>query len=225
MPIRLNLLAEAQALEEQRRRDPVKRALWIAALLVVLMLAWAGSLQFKAFFARQALNSTAASMAAITNDYRKVIEGQKRIADDNRRLAALHTLATNRFLYGNLLDALQHSVLDDVQLTALKVEQAYAIVAATKPKTNANNTVSPAKPPTSTERIVITLDGVDSSASPGDQVTAYKALLNTNAYFHSLLGRTNQFTLKSLSTPQVDPLSGRAVVLFSLEAALPPKTR
>jgi len=225
MPIRLNLLAEAQALEDQRRRDPVKRALWIAVLLVTLMLAWAGSLQFKAFFAQQALKATAASMATIANDYRKVVDGEKRIAEDNYRLRSLYALTTNRFLYGNLLDAIQHSVLDDVQLTALKVDQSYAIVAGTKAKTNSNLSVTPAKPPTSTERIVITLDGVDSSASPGDQVTAYKGLLNTNAYFQSLLGRTNQFTLKSLSAPQVDPLTGRAVVLFSLEAALPPKTR
>ena len=35
MPIRLNLLAEAQAAEEARRRDPVKRAVWMAALIIV----------------------------------------------------------------------------------------------------------------------------------------------------------------------------------------------
>ncbi len=34
MPIRLNLLAEAQAAEEMRRRDPVKRALWLAGLII-----------------------------------------------------------------------------------------------------------------------------------------------------------------------------------------------
>ena len=37
MPIRLNLLAEAQAAEEARRRDPVKRAIWLAALIIALM--------------------------------------------------------------------------------------------------------------------------------------------------------------------------------------------
>jgi len=40
MPIRLNLLAEAQAAEEARRRDPVKRAIWIGALLVSVVLVW-----------------------------------------------------------------------------------------------------------------------------------------------------------------------------------------
>ena len=31
MPIRINLLAEQQAAEEARRRDPVKRALWVGS--------------------------------------------------------------------------------------------------------------------------------------------------------------------------------------------------
>jgi len=39
MPIRINLLAESQALEEMRRRDPVKRAIWVGVLVVSLLLA------------------------------------------------------------------------------------------------------------------------------------------------------------------------------------------
>ena len=37
---RINLLAEAQAAEELRRRDPVKRATWLGAFLVAAILAW-----------------------------------------------------------------------------------------------------------------------------------------------------------------------------------------
>jgi len=51
MPIRLNLLAEAQAIEEMRRHNPVKRAIWVGALLVCLMLVWSSSLQLKAMMA------------------------------------------------------------------------------------------------------------------------------------------------------------------------------
>ena len=40
MPIRINLLAEAQAAEEMRRRDPVKRALWGASIVVVGVIAF-----------------------------------------------------------------------------------------------------------------------------------------------------------------------------------------
>jgi len=224
MPIRLNLLAEAQAAEEQRRRDPVKRAIWIAALLIALMLGWAGSLQFKAFFASQELSRIANQMSACTNEYRKVVEGKAKIADINRRLIALHSLATNRFLNGDLMNALQQTVMDDIQLSLIKVEQNYAFVEATKPKTN-GSAVIPSKPATSTERVVITLEGADASVPPGDQVTKFKELLGKNSYFQSVLGQTNQVSLKSLSAPQVLPETGRQVVLFSLESRLPPKTR
>jgi hypothetical protein len=224
MPIRLNLLAEAQAAEDQRRRDPVKRALWIAALLVALVLVWASSLQLKAIIANQELGRVAAQMNARTNEFKKVIDAQKKIADINNRLVALHSLATNRFLTGNLLDALQHTVVDDVQLAQLKVEQAYTLVEGTKPKTNGTSVV-PGRPAAITERIVLSWEGSDASASPGDEVTRFKELIASHPYFQSGLGKSNQVTLKSLSPPQISPDSGRAIVLFSLESRLPPKTR
>jgi hypothetical protein len=224
MPIRLNLLAEAQAAEEQRRRDPVKRAVWIAALLIALMLGWASSLQLKALLAKQQLGKITDQMSACTNEYRKVVEGKARIADINRKLIALHSLSTNRFLYGNLMNALQQAVMDDIQLSSVKVDQNYVFVEATKSKTN-DNAVIPGKPATSTERILITLEGSDSSASPGDQVTKFKEFLGKHSYFQSALGQTNQISLKSLSAPTISPDTGRAMVLFSLEARFPAKTR
>ena len=224
MPIRLNLLAEAQAAEEQRRRDPVKRAIWIAALLIALMLGWASSLQLKALIKTRELGKITAQMDACTNDYKKVIEGQRSIADINRRLISLHSLATNRFLNGNLLNALQQAVMDDINLSQIRVEQSYVFVEATKAKTNSGANV-PGKPATSTERIVLTLEGIDTSASPGDQVTRFKELLGGHPYFQAVLGRTNQVSLKSLSAPQISTETGRAMVLFSLEARVPQKTR
>ncbi len=224
MPIRLNLLAEAQAAEDMRRRDPVKRALWIAALLIALVLGWGSSLQLKAIIANQALGKVGAQMNAKTNEFKKVMDAQKRITDINNRLVSLHSLATNRFLNGNLLNALQQAVVEDVQLSQLKVEQSYSFVEGTKPKTNGTSII-PGRPATATERIVLSFEGSDASASPGDEVSKFKELLAAHPYFQALLGRTNQVTLKSLSAPQISPESGRAIVLFTLESRLPPKTR
>ena len=56
MPIRLNLLAEAQAAEELRRRDPVKRAIWIGALILAAMLVWSSSRQLQVMLASSELN-------------------------------------------------------------------------------------------------------------------------------------------------------------------------
>ena len=73
MPIRLNLLAEAQAVEEQRRKDPVKRAIWAAVLLIAAVLAWASSLQLKAIVSNSALSAIVADMNACTNEYKLVV--------------------------------------------------------------------------------------------------------------------------------------------------------
>jgi hypothetical protein len=55
MPIKINLLAEAQIAEDLRRSDPVKRAIFIGALLVALALVWSSSLQLEAMIAKSEL--------------------------------------------------------------------------------------------------------------------------------------------------------------------------
>jgi hypothetical protein len=181
-------------------------------------------LQLKAVIASQELGRVAALMNDRTNEFKKVSEAQKRIADINYRLGSLHGLATNRFLNGDLLEALQHAVLEDIRLSQVKVEQSYALTEGTKARTN-GTVVTPARPATATERIVLTFEGSDASASPGDEVAKFKDLLASQPYFQVNLGRTNQVNLKSLSAPQISPESGRAIVLFSLESKFPPKTR
>jgi hypothetical protein len=224
MPIRLNLLAEDQALEEARRRDTVKRAMWAAALLVALMLAWGSSLQLRVKLANGDLGRIEAQVNAHSNEYRLVLDNQKKIVDTRQKLAQLHRLATNRFLNGTLLDALQHTTVEEVQLLRLKIDQTYAYADATKPRTN-NQQIIPGKPPTATERMVMTLDASDSSLNPGDQVNRFKEAIATNAFFLTALTRTNGPTLKSLSPPQVAPATGKPCVLFSLECRFPEKIR
>src|SRR5215467_11911859 len=107
MPIRLNLLAEAQAAEDMRRRDPVKRAGWIAALLICLMLAWSSSLQMKAMILSNQVSHAESAMGSFTNEYRQVLTTQHKIDDVNFKLAKLQALSTNRFLQANALNALQ----------------------------------------------------------------------------------------------------------------------
>src|SRR5437879_2406861 len=166
MPIRLNLLAEAQAAEEMRRRDPVKRALWAAALLTSLMLAWSSWLQLKAMSASQELGRAQAQMGAFTNEYKQVLDNQRKADEIKQKLSALRQLSANRFLQATLLNALQQPSVEDVQLVHLKTEQTYAYAEATKSRTN-DNRVLPAKPAAATERIVVTLDASDSSPNPG----------------------------------------------------------
>jgi len=224
MPIRLNLLAEAQAIEDVRRRDPVKRVTFIGGLLVILMLVWASSLQLRAIIANKYLNRVQAAMNAKATDYKHVMENRKRIEEATVKLSALQALSTNRFHNGTLLNTLQKTTVDEVQLLHLKVEQNYLLAEEVKARTNGSK-VLPASPATVTEKIALMLEGSDTSASPGDQVPKYKDALATNPYFRAPEGAVSQVNLKNLAAPQISPETGRALVLFTLEWRAPEKIR
>src|SRR5439155_14481192 len=145
MPIRLNLLAEAQAAEDMRRRDPVKRAVWIAALLVCLMLVWSSSLQLKAIMLSSEVSRADGAMKSFTNDFQQVLQNQKKVEDVRHKLGALQALATNRFLQTNALNALQQTIVDDVQVIHLRTEQNYVFTDEIKPRTNDTHVI-PGKP-------------------------------------------------------------------------------
>jgi hypothetical protein len=225
MPIRLNLLAEAHAAEEERRRDPVKRAVWLAALVIALILAWSSYLQLRTALASSDVSRMEAQLGARTNEFQQVLDHQKKTAEMNEKLRVLRLLTANRFLNGTLLNALQQTTAQDVQLVRLKVDQLYTRVEATKAHTNEDNVVTKARPASATERIAVNFDGIDSSASPGDQVSRFKIVLATNAYFKEMLTQTNSINLKSLSPVQVAPVTGKPCVMFSLECRYPEKTR
>jgi hypothetical protein len=220
MPIRLNLLAEAQATEDLRRRDPAKRVLWAAGLLVASMLVWSSSLFLKGVLAKKDLGAVEIQMNTRTNQYQHVLDSQKKAAEIKMKLGALHQLATNRFLNGTLLNALQQTAAEDVQLVHLKVEQIY--VEEAKPRTEAGK--APAKPASVTEKIIVTLDGKDLSPS-GEEYNKFKDALANNPYFRGALGKTNAVILKSFLPAAASPDPGKNFVQFTFECRYAEKTR
>jgi Tfp pilus assembly protein PilN len=153
MPIRINLLAEAQAAEDLRRRDPVKRVLWIGACLVAAILAWASTLQARIVLRSTQLDTLEGKIKDLEGEYAGVVASQKALASARQNLNALERLRTNRFLTGNLLDTLQKVYVDDVRVVKLKTEFAYQKTAATSAKTNALlSRRAPRKPPRNASR-------------------------------------------------------------------------
>ncbi len=225
MPIRLNLLAEAQAAEALRRRDPVKRAVWLAGLIIALMLVWSSFLQLRVTLASSDVTGIEAQMSARTNEFRQVLDNERKAAEISDKLRLLRQLAASRFLDGNLLNALQQTTAEDVQLIRLRVDQLYTTVEGTKTHTNDNNVVIKGRPPTTIEKTVLNLDGMDSSPNAGDLVNRFKSVLTSNAYFADMLTKTNPVNLKSLSPPQVAPVTGKPCVMFTLECRYLEKTR
>src|SRR5208282_1090636 len=98
MPIRINLLAEAQAAEELRRRDPVKRMIYCGAFLVALMLVWSSSLQLKAMLAKKDVSDRQTEIQTHTNEFEQVQADQKKMADVKGKLDSLKKMTASRFL-------------------------------------------------------------------------------------------------------------------------------
>src|ERR1043165_3697132 len=134
MPIRINLLAEQQAADELRRRDPVKRATWVGGFLVGLLAIWSGYLQIRLMAATSEVNGYDAEYKKLEASFKKVTANMEAAAEADRKWVALQSLATNRFLWANPLNALQFvmTAVDDVQITALKTAQTYAMTEAVK---------------------------------------------------------------------------------------------
>lgn len=225
MPIRINLLAEARAQELLRRRDPVKRVIWVGVCLVMLLLAYSSKLQLSAMLCKSEANGYEAQLSVRTNEFREVTENQRKLTDVSQKLSSLHKLTSSRLLYGTLLDALQHSTIDDVQLMRCRTEQSYLLNEAVKPKTNSENRVILGRPGSVTERIVVNLEAKDSGMNPGDQVNKFKQAVADNSYFQSVMGKTNEVRLTSLSPPQGGGQGGKPFVLFTLECRFPERTR
>jgi hypothetical protein len=223
MPIKINLLAEAQNAEDSRRRDPVKRAIYIGSFLVVLALVWWSKLLLEEFIKKSELNQMQSRIQGRTTEWQVVLDNQEKISDTQSRLTALQKLSAARFLQGNLLDALQHLSYDGVQLANLKVAQSYFSEPGT-PSTTSNGHVTPGRPAQATEKIVITIDARDVSASPGDQVNRFKESLANLDYFKTILNKTNGVQLASLSPLQTG-LDGKAFELFTLQCTLPQQIR
>src|SRR3954471_24568066 len=127
MPIRINLLAEAQATEELRRKDPVKRALVVSAVLIILVLSWIGTLEFKIISAKGALKGLETRWSSIEKDYQVAVESKRKAIEVEGKLTALQQLKSNRFLWGTALNAFQQTLsgVEDIQVVRLKTEQSY----------------------------------------------------------------------------------------------------
>jgi len=223
MPLSINLLAEAQALEELRRRDPVKRAIAVGAALIALVLAWSGYLQSRTMVAARQLDQMESKLRSNTNEYQQVLASKKKLDDATLKLAKLQQLTTNRFLTAGVLDALQRVTIDDVQLVHLKTDHNYTFTDEVKVKTNSDGVVlSKGKPATVMEKITLTLEARD--GSDGDQWVKFKAAVADCSYFQTVLGKKHDVRVPSALQRQIDQ-TGKAYAHFALECTFPEKTR
>ena len=212
MPIRINLLAEAQAAEEIRRRDPAKRAAWAALILVAGIVMWICLLQAKIIVVNSSLSRELGTLNSLTNKYTEVVANENKLHDVSSKLTALNRFAGARFLQATPLDALMHASVDGIQLIRLRTDQ--SVDEITEPK------------PVSTERDKLILDVKDGSANPGnEQINKYKQILAATTYFKDEHISTNNIQLRNLGVAQIDTETGKPYVQFTLECVYPDKVR
>jgi hypothetical protein len=221
MPIKINLLAEAQQIEDMRRRDPVKRFVLGGIVIIAIILVWSSSLMVEAMVKRTEVTRLEAETKARESSYKQILDNQKNLVDAKRRIAALDRLATNRFLIGSLLNALQTNTVENVQLVRLRVDNNYLLVPEVKREKGQKGVIP--KPATIKENISIVLSAKDSSPVAGDGVSKFQAILSKDTYFQSILDQ-NGFRLTSLSPAQTDE-QGKTYLLLGLEGRLPEKIR
>jgi len=124
-----------------------------------------------------------------------------------------------------LLDALQQSTVDGIQLVKLHTDQAFEVTAEVKPVTT-EGSKTPGRPAASKEKITLYLDAKDTSLNPGgEQIYKFKDTLAHTPYFVEQRISTNQIQLKTLATPQLDNETGKPYVTFTLECVFPDRVR
>jgi hypothetical protein len=212
MPIRINLLAEAQAAEEVRRRDPAKRAMWAALVLVAGIAMWICLLQAQIIVVNSNLSRQVGTLNSLTNKYTEVVANETKLREVSGKLNALNRFAGARFLEATPLDALLRASVDGIQLIRLRTDQ--SVDAIIEPK------------PVSTEKDKLILDVKDGSANPGnEQINKYKQILAATPYFKAQHISTNDIQLKNLGVAQIDTETGKPYVQFTLECVYPDKVR
>ena len=226
MPIRINLLAEIQAAEEERRKDPVKRTMLAAAVVAGVVALFAAILQIKVMGASSQLGKLQSRWASLEKKYEVAVSAQRKSLEADEKLAALVEMSTNRFLWGNTLNAFQLTLnnIDGVQVVRFKADQTYAVTEATPNRTNGTQLVR-GKPGTSTEKIMITIDAMDGGSPAGSRVSSFKTAVEQVPYFQQNLARTNGLRLISQSAPQFTPGAANPFVMFTLQCSFPEKVR
>ena len=219
--MRINLLAETLVQEEQRRKDPVKRAVWIGGFVVFLACLWAARVQTQLMSARSELARDSASFTWIEKKFSSVSEENRAVGDIDVKLGALARYSTNRFLWGSALNALQTSITDDVQFVRLRTSQSFRALDGEPPRKSGGKTI-PGKPGAAFETLTISVDAKD-YAPPADQnYNRLKTSMSTNTFFATFLKGTDGFKLTSVSQPVPDPADpARQFIAFTAEAVFP----
>lgn len=203
-----------------RRRDPVKRAIWAAGLLCVLMVLWIMGMQAKVIAAKRDYDQAQTEWKAIEKVDGLIRTNLSRSAQLDRRLAALGNLSTNRFLWSAPLNALQFCMIPDIEVIEIAAKQTYALT----PVKIDPNTKKVQVPASVTERITLTIKADDYAPANQANHTKFMDSVAKYPYFSDNLRRPDplKFTERTPTPPEAET---RRTATFSFECQFPDKVR
>lgn len=241
MPVRINLLSETIAAEEERRNDPVKRSMWIGSFFIFLVVLWYSSLLIEQMVVSSRLEEKKTEWTRLEPANKELREASVGIRDAMTRVSALDRLATNRFLWAPVLNALQYTLVEDrVQLVRLNGAHSYVVVLPPKedPKkkdaaaaTGEKKAPAPKKkkkadkPAASTEKIVLTLDARDYGGQGEQNFNAFIDAIGRSAYFKDKLDAGGVRLAKLLPPTSDGGGTEKPFTLFTVECKFPEKER
>jgi hypothetical protein len=209
-------MAEAQALEEARRRNPVKLGIWIAGFFVALAGLWIMEKAFEIHNANGVLTGLKEQWAADEKKYNGVTNAEAGIIAIQEKIAALDHLHTNRFLWSPVLNALQYTVVDQVQVTHILTLQTFEREASR----SINNKTIPGT--ANFEKVKLSITGRDYSPL-AEGYKRYEDALNHFPFFVKKMGGREGFTIEGAPGPKVPegPGSSREYRVFTLTNQFP----
>jgi len=226
MPIRINLLAEALAAEEQRRKDPVKRAIWVCVFIIFLFLLWSTTLQLQIISEKSDVSRKDGEWNRIEKKFTTATDNLKNSVEIQKKIESLTRLSTNRFLWGSVLHALQQTSIPQVQITRIRTEQQYLLTDPVAPKKSSGAQMIPGKPATSTEKINLFIDARDRSAQSEESFNKLKAGLISSPYLKAFFQKSDSIKLGGISAPIPVPSdTNRFLTTFTMECYFQPTTR
>lgn len=226
MPIRLNLLAEAQLEEEMRRKDPVKYAIYCAIGIILAFGIWIGTNQMLISSKEREVKSLNSMWEKMKPQYNLVQSNIVLVNELNQRLNLLTNYVTNRFLWANVLNALQQcmtNVSTDVQFARFRTDHSFVVSPPTVVTKDNRKVVIPGS---SVEKIKFIIEAKDYGRDEDDNITRLREAIAEFPFFKERMDRSRGVRLESLSPRMSDPTDpGRSYVLFTLECQFPDKTR
>lgn len=212
----VDLLSEGREARARQLRDPIRWGMRISAVLVAAMVGWAAVLLVRQGTARLQLGAARSQLQALQ---RKEMESRalyNAYTLTNRMIGQLHRLMTERFLWAEPLDALQFCLVNDIQVTKIRIDENTFLVPGIQARTNKLGNVVPGVAAVATLATTLTISSKDYASPPAAE--QFVEAISAHPYFREKLKRPGGIRLKDRLPPRVDPFDpDRVFIPFTIE--------